>query len=319
MAKAEFENRKLRTCLWIVTQLKRHEALTFEELNRCWLRETAVSGGAPLQKRTFRNYLHAIQDMLGVIVECERHTYRYRIVVESDSDFASWLISSFSVGLLSEETKVVRDRILFDAPPRGMEHWTLLVEAFRRGCCVEILYQKFDAAAPQERRLQPYCLKSYGGRWYLLAARLSDPEAEPKHALSIYALDRVKRLSLLDDQAFVPPADFQPQRYFADSFGVWVGDAEPEEIRLRVSGTERHYLRTQPLHHSQREVPLTVGSPGYAPDTSLFVLHCRPTRDLLLALLAHGRNLEVVAPEAFRQAVAEEARAIAAHYATMKA
>lgn len=316
MSNAHIENRKLRICLWLVTLLQKHQGLTYDELNHYWQQDEAISDGRSLPKRTFLDYRGAIQDTLGIVVECDRRTNRYSITLQADGGLSEWLISSFSVGLLVEESQAVRDRILLAPSPQGMEHWSLLVESFRRQCCVELWYQKFQDDEPQCHRLQPYCLKSYGGRWYLLAAHHEVPTAADGAHLQLltYALDRITQLRLLSHDAFVPDADFSPQAYFANSFGVWASADEPPLIRLRVTGRERHYLRTQPLHASQREVPLRPCDDGYAPHTSHFLLRCHATRDLMLALLSHGRDLEVLEPASLRRELAEEVRAMAEHY-----
>ena len=68
-------------------------------------------------------------------------------------------------------------------------------------------------------------------------------------------------------------------------------------IRLRAIGTEVNYLLTKPLHASQRQDPS---------DPTLFTLRCYPTDDLMYAILSHGRKLEVLAPEEFRQKIRKE-------------
>ena len=62
------------------------------------------------------------------------------------------------------------------------------------------------------------------------------------------------------------------------------------------------YLRTLPLHHSQRELSST-------PDYTDFAFDIRPTSDFLGQLLSHGAGIEVLEPqdvrEKMRQLVAE--------------
>ena len=90
------------------------------------------------------------------------------------------------------------------------------------------------------------------------------------------ALDRIQELRTLED-LFVLPDDFDPQVYFADSFGVVVNrTCIPERVRIRfrirVSGFQRKYIRTLPLHASQQETEITD-------ESSVFEFHLRPTLD----------------------------------------
>lgn len=72
-------------------------------------------------------------------------------------------------------------------------------------------------------------------------------------------------------------------------------------------GVGRDYLRTAPLHPSQREE-------FYSDEASDFTLHCRTTRDLLLHLLSQGSDIEVLEPADFRMQVETEAQRIAERY-----
>ena len=66
-------------------------------------------------------------------------------------------------------------------------------------------------------------------------------------------LDRMKRLEVTSE-IFVPNPEIDLDEYFRDCFGVW-HDYETYPVRdITISCTETvaHYLRTLPLHHSQR-------------------------------------------------------------------
>lgn len=301
---AMIENRKLRSCLWIVNVLQKHHRLTLAEIGDYWQRDETISLGLMLSRRTFFNYRSAIQDMLGIVIDCDKATNTYYINLEEGSKLSNWLISSFNISQLMTDSQEVRERILLDAPPSGAEHFTTVVEAFRRQCCLKVTYQKFDEAEPYECHLQPYCLKIHQQRWYLLAVKNHGVHA------ATFALDRMLRVELLHDEAFLPPAAFSAQDFYGSCFGVWTGEGEVPRIRLRAYGNERNYLRTLPLHASQREV---VKDDDY----SDFEVNCYTTRDLLLHLLSHGRGLEVLEPAEFREAMKQEVIGMFERYGEM--
>ena len=65
--KAQVENKKLRTCFWLVNLLHMHkEGLKLSEINRKYMEEIDISQGVPFIKTTFQNYKNAIQDLLGI-------------------------------------------------------------------------------------------------------------------------------------------------------------------------------------------------------------------------------------------------------------
>lgn len=299
--KAMFENRQLRSCLWIIHILQKYGKLSLKEIQQYWLDDQDISAGVVLPSRTFFNYRLTIQDVFGIVIECDKPTNTYYINIEGDRALSDWLISSFNVGQLVMDSQEVKERILLEAPPHGMTHFNTIVESFRRHCALKVLYQKFDGAEPYECHLKPYCLKLYQQRWYVLA--LKDNGEHP----ITFALDRIRQVDLLPDEPFAPEKDFSSNLYYRDSFGVWVGEGEAPLIILRAHGGERNYLRTLPIHASQKEVYETA-------DYSDFQIRCFPTRDLLLHLLSHGKGLEVVAPADFRKVVAEEVQAMAERY-----
>jgi predicted DNA-binding transcriptional regulator YafY len=68
-------------------------------------------------------------------------------------------------------------------------------------------------------------------------------------------------------------------------------DYDVEKIRIKVTdkNNKRKYLRTLPLHHSQREVEKHD-------DYSIFELTVYPSYDFIHEILSHGEELEVVEP-----------------------
>ena len=150
-------------------------------------------------------------------------------------------------------------------------------------------YQKFGTEG-YERTVCPYALKLFHRRWYLLA--LND-----ENQMRIYALDRMTALELTS-QNFTMPEDFSPQQYFAEYFGVLTDGTPMAHVVLRAYGKTPAYLRTLPLHHSQREI--STGA-----DYSDFSLDLRPTPDFLGQLLSHGAGIEVREPLALREKMEE--------------
>lgn len=89
-------------------------------------------------------------------------------------------------------------------------------------------------------------------------------------------------------------------REFADAFGIIV---EPEEydvetIRMKVYDINhrREYLRSLPLHQSQRETEKTA-------NYSVFELRLAPTYDFVQAILSMGNEVEVITPEYVRMEI----------------
>jgi predicted DNA-binding transcriptional regulator YafY len=107
-------------------------------------------------------------------------------------------------------------------------------------------YHKFGQANGYTITIEPYAIKVFKQRWYLLANdyKRSNP--------SIYALDRIKGLEETDE-TFDFPSDFDAELFFKDCYGVLYTDDKPQRIIIRAYAPLTSYLRTLPLHHSQQE------------------------------------------------------------------
>ena len=79
--------------IWIINTLKAYRQLTFEELNQKW-QDDQVADGNPLQRSSFNRHRDAILDMFGIIIDCEKKTYKYFISnndVLCDDSIERWL------------------------------------------------------------------------------------------------------------------------------------------------------------------------------------------------------------------------------------
>ena len=281
--------------IWIINTLRAYKRLTFEQLNQKW-QDDAVADGNSLQRSSFNRHRDAIQDMFGIIIDCEPRTYKYFIrntEVLGDDSIESWLFSTLAVHGVLADSAAVKERMVLENAPAGEQHLDILIRAIRTNHRLYIGYRKFGAEA-YEKVVCPYALKLFRQRWYLLA--LNDEKQ-----MRIYALDRMTMVEQTDE-TFEMPADFSAQAYFSEYFGVLTDDTPLAHVILRAHKWMPNYLRTLPLHHSQRELEST-------PDYTDFSYDIRPTSDFLGELLRHSDGIEVLQPlelrEKMRQMIAE--------------
>lgn len=75
-----------------------------------------------------------------------------------------------------------------------------------------------------------------------------------KEEIRNIALDRTLEMDLTDND-FLLPEDFDAEEYYANTVGIYVNkNLEPQKILLRVYGIQVEYMRSLPLHFSQKEV-----------------------------------------------------------------
>ncbi len=290
--------------IWIINTLRAYHKMTFEELNQKW-QDDDVADGNPLQRSSFNRHRDAILDMFGLIIDCEPKTYKYYISnkeVLGDDSIERWLFSTLTVHGVLADSASIQERIILESAPEGEEYLDTIIRGIKTNRRLHMGYKKFQAEG-YEKTVCPYALKLFRQRWYLLA--LNDDDQ-----IRIYALDRMTMVELTDE-TFEMPADFSAQTYFSEYFGVLTTDTPLVHVVVRAHKWMPNYLRTLPLHHSQRE--LESGEITHADSSTTaytdFSFDIRPTSDFLGELLRHSDGIEVLQPldlrERMRQMIAE--------------
>ena len=273
--------------IWLINTLRTYRRLTFDELNQKW-QDSGITDGNALQRSTFNRHRDAIFDMFGIIIDCEPKTYKYYISnkeVLNDDSIERWLFSTLTVHGVLADSAAVKERMVLENVPAGEQYLDTIIRAIKSNHRLLMGYKKFEAEG-YERVVCPYALKLFRQRWYLLA--LNDEDH-----MRIYALDRVTMMEPTNE-TFEMPANFSVQDYFSEYFGVLTTDTPLTHVILRAHKWMPNYLRTLPLHHSQRELEST-------PDYTDFSYDIRPTSDFLGELLRHSDGIEVLQPLDLRE------------------
>lgn len=283
--------------VWLVDLIYRYNhKFTFDDINKRWLSSDLNNYNEDLPLKTFHNHKTAVKTMFDINIECDRKNGFTYYIEDIDNlelcDIKKWLINNFAINNLIIESKNIRHRILFENIPSGQQFLTTIIQAMRDNRILEISYQSFyqDSATPLE--IEPYFVKLFRQRWYLIGNSYK--------GIRIYALDRIKNI-LITDQEFTIPKDFDSKKYFSECFGISRDtDIEVDDVRLKVIKTEnKHlYFDSLPLHHSQYIIEETE-------DYIIYGYYLRPTYDLRMEILSHGSDIEVLSPNSFRKQIAE--------------
>ena len=171
---------------------------------------------------------------------------------------------------------------------RGLEYISVLHDAIIQKEPVTITYQSFRSAEAQTFCFSPYILKEFRNRWFVFGKR-HDFEDTP---LSNLALDRIENIEdAPKGEQYLKDKSFRPKKYFQDMIGVTRNADSPiEHVTFLATAVEAPYIRTKPLHISQREEEtLEDGSAVFSIDV---VLNHELERDLL----GYGEGVTVLSP-----------------------
>ena len=290
--------------VWLLETIHRAGKITFEEINARWLR-SELSGGETLSLRTFHHHRDAIEELFDINIECiKRGGYCYYIEDTEELEkgcVRKWLLNSFAVDNLIVESRKLKSRILLEEVPSGKRYLIPLIEAMRDGMIVEVDYQSFRQQVPANFEIEPYCLKLFRQRWYVVA------RSPHYNRVMIYSLDRILDL-VVSEKTFYYPEEFNPQSYFDACFGIVADDdIGIETVQLKVYAPQDKYFDALPLHHSQRTVEVTEGH-------TVYEYRIRPTYDFVQELLSHGADVEVLQPSLLRSRLGDIAKGMVALY-----
>ena len=278
-----YQSNTIRQCLWLIATLRQNERLTLKALQEKW---AADKMGDTLYRSSFNRYRDKIFELFGLVMECdEKFRYYFSNPGElSDHSIESWLLSTMTVNVALADSTTVKDRIVLENVPEGEQFLPVIIKAIRLNRRLHMRYQRFGCEV-SEKTVEPYVLKLWGRRWYLLVFT--------GHHMATYSLDRMLSMEMTDE-TFVMPADFSPEQFFSEYYGVLTDETTPmTHVVVRAYGKTSNYLRTLPLHHSQRVVDTTE-------DYTDFSIDVRPTPDFIGELLKYDQGLEVVDPPELR-------------------
>ncbi len=284
MSQKELFNRYI----WLVDLLHRKDGITRDEINRQWSHSALNNDKeSEIPERTFHRHKEAIKELFDIDIVCDRHgnkTYHIANRDELKQDgIKEWFLNTVAINNIMAESQDLKDRILLESIPSGQQFLTPIIEAMRDGNVISISYQSFHMDTPKPHEVEPYCLKIYKQRWYLLGRRVEI------NAMRTFALDRIKSIDTVG-KTFIMPESFDAKKYFEDSIGIIVDDnCKAQTVIIKAHNGQQDYLRSLSLHSTQTEIETGA-------DEAKFSLFVQPNYDLVQELLRYGDDLSVIRP-----------------------
>lgn len=283
-----------REYIWLVNTIYKARKISLSEINEKWV-ETEMSDGVEFNRTTFHRHKIAIEEMFGIYIECDRrHGFKYYIgneYVLQENSVQNWMLSTLSVSSLLAESMSLNERILLENVPSGGEKLKTVIKAMKESKKISITYRRYGGHATKTFDIEPYCVKLFGQRWYLLG-RFTD------RGMATFSLDRILEIKIIKER-FKFDEGFDAASYFSESFGVMIDEkSKPERVVIRAYGYESYYLRDLPLHHSQRE--LTSNE-----EHTDFELCLKLTSDFKAKLLSRGEWIEILEPKTLADEIIE--------------
>jgi len=179
--------------------------------------------------------------------------------------------------------------ILFDTNVdyTGLHYITPVFHAIVNQQVLKISYQDFKSENPYEVIFHPCILKQYNNRWFSFGLN----EVRPNQITNI-ALDRIVEIKNSDNHYISSEIDWEKE-YFYDFVGVTKIEDEKIEIKIELDQEQVPYIRTKPIHGSQK-------GPKLINDRWIISIQVIPNYELMKMLLSFGDSIKIISPESFK-------------------
>lgn len=258
---------------------------------------------------------------MGVVIKCRYFNGGYRYYIDDKKEFernkaALWTINTMRAVEVVSDAKASKFISLEKDPGVGLRWIETVYQALKKGTQLKFKFQQHYQNTCEEMIVSPAFIQLFHHRWYLVGAQVTNElphetiarekengtEGTVRVGDKVYiprywSLERMSEVETLDVKSKMPAQLRKllvPKTYLKDCYGI-MRQWKPITIRIRAFWPQNAYLRDEPLHHTQRELP------GGTKDYSDFEFCCRPTYDLKQALMWNRDKIAVLSPESFRQ------------------
>ncbi|WP_431158133.1 helix-turn-helix transcriptional regulator [Winogradskyella poriferorum] len=267
---------------------------TFEEiLSYLELESEVQSLDLVLSKRTLQRDLKIIYSVYGVEIKYDRSIGKYRIINDHQSILQQRLLEAVDLYNALSLKERVSDKLIFEQrKPKGTEYLVSILKAIKDKKQITFDYQKYWEAHERQRTIEPRALKEHKQRWYVIGIDVE--KKKPR----IFGLDRVQNLEVIEGGFMFEKIDVKEM--FKHSFGIISpNNDKPINIELTFNSFQAKYLKSLPLHHSQKILEEDK-------DIVVFELFLVPTYDFKMELMSYGSSLLDIKPEGLKNEIVLE-------------
>lgn len=227
---------------WLFDYLKNHQGRTFQQIKAAW-RELNDGDDYGMSRGNFLKDRVAIETELGVTIFVDRkhqaNQYYLQNILEHKVYTMRRIISAAQItGLKLDDLSKLQTRIFMDDFPSENGMLSLMTQAMLKNRCVEINYKNIDTGIERYHKIEPYLLRTYRNRFYVIAPGFHWPD------MVAYSFDRILSANITDEEFYMPP-DFDGEKFFAPFYGVFLSTKglEVTTVTLRAFGNEARKQR----------------------------------------------------------------------------
>lgn len=282
----------LQRLLLIIRKIQSHKYITFENLTKELENDMYFRGYEPsCSRNTLQRDIKEIREDLLIEIKYSRQENGYYIdeqdIIEPNIER---FLESFELLNSLNADRGIPDFVLPEKhQSRGTENLFTLIDAIKRSLYIEFAYKKYTGEADTNRILQPYVIKEFHERWYVIGR-------ENNGIIKTFALDRIENL-IVTQRKYERDQSFNIIEKFQYSYGIYSSNEYPiEDITLAFDAEDGNYLKSAPLHSSQNIIKDT-------PEEFIIKLSIRLTPDFLMEIISRSWSLRIISPDYLRSKI----------------
>lgn len=268
--------------LLLLELLENEEYISVNAIERSYKME-----GLKFSKSSFYRDIDFLKT-IGYCIENDNNgNFNLNISLSENYDFLSHYYKHLAMSNLCESaTKLNKDFLKFIVFEKNstLQNFSLFNKVFKAICnrnSIEFKHTSFYFPNKIETyKLSPFLLKEYKNRWYVVG--------ETDKGFRTFGLDRLSNLKALDE---IVTSKFEKAiEMFDHTVGLNFSDHEPTIIKLSFHKSQEPYLKSLPIHYSQKTLPVI----GDRFELSLCLCY---NFELKQELLKYGHFIKVISPQ----------------------
>lgn len=276
----------------VVTYLKgKVKGASFDEISK-YLEEKNYQnsdGELAFSEKTFQRDRKIMEELLGIEIKFKRSTMTYQIINDIDEYSEQTIFDNLLLVNAYKQTANYEKLMHFEKrQASGLQNLEGIIYAIKNSKIISFQYTKHWEGIPRKKVVEPYAVKEFRNRWYLLAH-----EKDGKNIfLKTLGLDRISDFELSNSTFNRQNVDIEA--LFENSFGIVSTLSEkPTQITLSFEPWQGMFVKSLPIHHSQK---ILVDNQDELKVEIMLV----PTYDFYQELLTHAERILSIEPKFVR-------------------
>ncbi|TDW52749.1 putative DNA-binding transcriptional regulator YafY [Flavobacterium sp. 270] len=286
----------------LVETLKKYSSVHRNAL----IKEICAKETSKISIRTLQRDIKLLNEKYGIIIKLNRTTSSYWLDDEKSATIDSFL-SHVEILATAElirsnfnETNNALAYIEFEnkATISATPNFKTILEAIHQALPITFKHFSFYHLKEENYTLKPYFLKQYQNRWYVVG--------ETEKGYRTFGIDRLKDITI-GNKKFKQKTE-EAMDKFRNVVGLNYVDHELQKVILSFDISQRPYVESLPLHHSQKQIKIDNEK------TFDIELHIHPNFEFNQQVLKYGSLVKVIEPKWLAEKVKKEIKKALENY-----